>query len=190
MKIAIGIACNRQMQPKTVQSLLEMVANSDYELYFVIGSEGYTISENRAYIVAQARKNDCTHLFFVDDDMIFPKDTLKKLVEHGKDIIGIVAHSRMITEDTQVTLMDGKVLQKKDRPDKLFKVKAIGTGIMLINLEIFNKIDKPYFNTETHENGFTLMGEDSWFCRQAERKGIEIWCDPTIKILHIGDYNY
>ncbi len=183
IKIAIGIACNRQIQPKTVTSLLEMIAYSDYEFYFVIGAEGYTISENRTYIVAQARKNDCTHLLFIDDDMIFPPDTLKRLMEHKKEIIGTLYHSRKLPLTPTVTF-EGEI------PKELFKAKAVATGVMLIDLEIFNKIDKPYFDTETHESGWTLMGEDSWLCRQAEKKGIEIWCDPTITIKHIGEYLY
>ena len=184
-KIAIGMACNRQIQAKTVTSLLELITHSEYELYFVIGAEGYTISENRSYVVAQARQNKCTHLLFIDDDMIFPPDTLERLMKHEKEIIGTLYHSRKLPLTPTVTLLEGT-----EMPKELFKAKAVATGVMLINLDIFNKIDKPYFNTEVHENGFTLMGEDYWFCRQAERKGIDIYCDPTITIKHIGNYNY
>lgn len=187
IKIAIGMACNREIKPKTVESLLGLISYfyTDFDFYFVIAEEGYTISENRTYCVAQARQNNCDYLFFVDDDMTFPPDTLKRLIGHKKDIIGTVYHSRKLPLTPTVECLTGETIQKE-----LFRVKAVATGVMLINLDIFNKIDKPYFDTETHENGFTLMGEDSWFCRQAERKGIDIWCDPTIKIKHIGNYLY
>ena len=184
------MACNRQIKAQTVESLLNLVAYTHEDLYFVIGSQGYTLSENRTYCVAQARQNDCTHLLFIDDDMVFPRDTLDTLLAHGKDIVGTVASSRMITEGTHITLKNGETLQKKDVPDKLFQVKALGTAVLLINLSVFEKIDKPFFHTKTHENGFTLMGEDYWFCERAEEKEIEIWVDPKIKILHIGDMNY
>lgn len=191
MKIAIAMACNRGIQPKTVTSLLEMITYSDYEYYFVIATEGYTISENRAYCVAQARQNNCTHLLFIDDDMIFPKDTLEKLINHQKEIIGVVYHSRKFPPEPVVVLENGKVVKEKDLKSKeLLKCQHIGAGIMLIDLNVFNKIDKPYFNTETHESGFTLMGEDAWMCRQARKKGIDIYCDPQIHIKHIGNHNY
>lgn len=183
-KIAIGMACNRGIQPKTVTSLLELVAHSQVD-FFVIAEEGYTISENRAYCVAQARQNDCTHLLFIDDDMIFPPDTLEKLLAHSKEIVGTVYNSRRLPLSSTVECFEGEEIK-----DKLFKVKAVATGIMLINLKVFDKIDKPYFDMEHHESGWTIMGEDSWFCRQAERKGIEVWCDPTIHISHIGNYLY
>lgn len=183
-KVAIAMACNRGIQPKTVTSLLELVAHSKVD-FFVIAEEGYTISENRAYCVAQARQNDCTHLLFVDDDMIFPPDTLEKLLAHQKEIVGTLYHSRKLPLTPTVELLEGTEMQKE-----LFKVKAVATGIVLIDLKVFEKIDKPYFDMEHHESGYTTMGEDSWFCRQAERKGIGIWCDPTIHIKHIGNYNY
>jgi len=191
IKIAIGIPCNRQIKPKTVECLLDLVAHSkDVEFEFIIATEGYTISENRTYCAAMAKKQMCDYLLFIDDDMTFPPDTLESLYFHQKDIIGTVAHSRCISEDTHVMLKSGEVLQKKDRPDKVFQVKAIGTAVLLIKMSVFDEVDMPYFNTETHENGFTTLGEDYWFCRQAERKGIKIWCDPTIQIGHLGDYEY
>jgi len=34
------------------------------------------------------------------------------------------------------------------------------------------------------------VGEDVAFCQQAAEAGLEIWCDPTITLSHIGDYHY
>ena len=166
-KIAIGIPCNREFKPKTVESLLGLITYfySDFDFFFVVATQGYTISENRAYIVAQARQNECDYLLFVDDDMMFPPDTLQRLIKHDKDIVGIVSNSRKLPLTPTVECFKGQEIQKE-----LFKVKAVGGGIMLIKMDIFKKIDKPYFSTEVHENGFTLMGEDSWFCRQIEIK--------------------
>jgi hypothetical protein len=86
---------------------------------------------------------------------------------------------------------DGKVV-KKEIPKELFKCSAIATACMLIDMRVFDMIDKPYFWFEnlSRPGLDDFMGEDVWFCRQAERKGIGIWCDPTIKTGHIGDYIY
>src|SRR3990167_7699081 len=93
-KIALGLPTNRGFKPKTVLSLLNIEKVG--ELYPIIATEGYTISENRNYIVAQAIKAKCDYLLFVDDDMIFPPDTLKRLLAHGKDIIGVLSNSRKL----------------------------------------------------------------------------------------------
>lgn len=185
MKITIGIPCNRQIKSKTVLSLMELVAFSEYDFHFVIATEGYTISENRNYIVAQALKNGSSHLLFIDDDMVFPKDTLNRLLEHNKEIVGINAHSRCLPLIDTVEPLEGQEI-----PKQFAKVKAVGGGILLINLSIFDKINRPWFSTIVHPFGWTEMGEDSWFCREAEKSGYDIWCDPTIEIGHIGDFIY
>lgn len=189
-KICIGIPCNRAIRPKTVLSLLEMVAFSDYSYYFVIATEGYTISENRNYIATHAINNGCTHLLFIDDDMVFPPDTLERLLNHQKEIVGVVYHSRKFPPEPTVVLENGSVLKSENIPKEPMKCQHVGTGIMLIDLNVFKKIDRPWFTTETHETGWTLVGEDAFFCTQARNKGIEVWCDPTLDIKHIGDFLY
>jgi len=186
LKITVGIPTNRGVKAKTIFSLLEMVVFSKHIFHFVIATEGYTIAENRAYITTQALKNKSDYLLFCDDDMVFPPDTLERLLAHKKDVIGVASHSRCLPLKTTVQLLDGTV--SAEFPKELLEVKQVGTGIMLIDIKVFEKIDKPYFNTKSHENGFTLMGEDAWFCSQAKQAGFHIYCDGSLKIGHVGDY--
>lgn len=186
MKIAIGLLSNRGFKPQTVESLLNL--SVPYEKLVIMATQGYTISENRNYIAAQAIKNECTHLLFIDDDMVFPPDTLERLLADNKEIVGVVAHSRMESENTTVILEDGHILKNDAIPKELFKCQHIGTGVMLIDLRVFQKIQRPWFDTKAHETGWTMMGEDAWFCKRARNAGYEIWCDPLLSIGHIGDY--
>lgn len=193
IKIAIAVPTNRNIKSKTVKSLLEL--DCPFEKHVIIASEGYTISENRIYIAVQAMKNNCTHIFSVDDDMVFPPETLTKMIAHDKEVVGVVAHSRSLPPMPVVEFLDDeekstadRLLGKHDIPEELFEVKAVGGGVNLIKTEVFEKIEKPWYDTETHEFGMTKMGEDSWFCRQVRKAGITIYCDPTITIGHIGDY--
>ena len=189
-KIAIGIPCNRVIKPKTMQSLLELVHySSDIELFPIIATEGYTIAENRSYILAQAVKNGCDYLFFIDDDMVFPPNTLEQLLSHKKEVIGVPYYSRKLPRESVVVYEDGTEV-KGELPDDLFKCQHVGTGIMLIDLSIIKDLERPYFFMQTHEVGFTIMGEDAWFCQQVRKAGHKIWCDPNLEIKHIGDYVY
>jgi len=188
MKIAIGIPCNRQIKTKTVESLFNLIVPYGKEL--IVATEGYTISENRSYIVAQALSKNCTHLLFIDDDMVFPEDTFVRLLRHEKDVVGIKAHSRCSSPKATVELMDSTIPNFEETPSGLFQCRTVGAGVLLINLDIFKKIKRPWFNTETHEIGWTKMGEDSWFCRQARAVGVDIFCDASLEIGHIGDYIY
>ncbi len=199
IKILLGIPTNRLIKPKTVQSLLDMVAYSKVQYHIIVAQEGFTIAENRNYLAFQALKNNCTHLLFVDDDAVFPANSLEVLLAHNKDIVGLAYNSRTLPLTTNTALMDeqGNYMHpdtippwKAQMPDHVFKCYALGGGTLLINTKVFEVIDKPWFNFEIEETGKIKIGEDAWFCNQAKKKGYDIWCDPRIKTGHIGDYIY
>lgn len=181
-KILLGIPCNRQLRPYAVNCLLNLAKDQNIQKV-IFATEGYTISENRNYIVAQAKKEKVDYVLMIDDDMTFPPDLITRLLGRNKDIIGVLSHSRKLPLKPTVEPIE------EIKPD-LFQCKTIGGGVMLINMKVFEKIDKPYFDTETYDYGLTKVGEDSWFCHQATKRGYEIWCDPTLKIGHLGDYEY
>jgi hypothetical protein len=56
--------------------------------------------------------------------------------------------------------------------------------------QIFNKIEKPWFKFDMHEDGYMVEGEDAWFCSQAKKQGYKIYCDGTIPVGHLGDYEF
>jgi len=185
-KIAIGVPTNRGLRTKTAQSLLALVAHGGYEFYFVFATEGYTVAENRNYIAVQALNTECDYLLFVDDDMVFPPETLDCLMAHGKRIIGVASNSRILPLKHTVELPEGMT----ELPTALFQTKAVGCGVMLVDMAVFTEIERPWFGFKTFPTGQIARGEDAWFCDLAGDKEIEIWCDPTISIGHIGEYTY
>lgn len=195
MKIAIATLSNRGFSPKVVKSFMEL--ECPHEKMFIMAGDGYTISENRNYIAIQAIKNNCDYVLSIDDDQIFPPDTLTRLLKHDVDIVACkinakvfpIQHHVQLLDESHLTLQD-RMMGKIETPEELFECKAIGTGVILIKTEVFKKIELPWFSTETHENGMTKMGEDYWFCRQARNAGYKIYCDPTLQIGHIGHYIY
>jgi glycosyltransferase involved in cell wall biosynthesis len=199
MKVTIAIPTNRSVKPQTVESLLNMVSNSKYQIHVVVADKGYTTAENRNYSVVQAQKNNSDYLLFIDDDMVFPPDTLDVLIGNYKDIVGVASMSRVLPLSPTVGMMDkdGKYMTpefnpswKMKLPDDPFKAYFVGGGVLLIDMEVFKKLNKPYFKFESNEDGKVIEGEDGYFCRKAREAGLDVWCDPTLPIGHIGDYNY
>ena len=178
MKITIGLPTNRLIKPKTSLSLLELIDNK-HDYHFVISTRGYNTSENRNYIASQAVKNS-DYLFFIDDDMIFPPNTLDKLLARKKDIVGGVYMTKYDKQEPVVEYFDD------ERPKDLFKCKAIGTGMLLIKTDVFKKVPQPWFKYEWYPNGMVKRSHDWIFCEDARREGYDIWADPTLKIQHIG----
>ena len=182
-KIAIGIPTNRGLKAKMAESLLNLVANTEAEYHFILATEGYTIAENRNYIASQALKNNCEYLLMADDDMTFPANTLQKLLDTGKRIVGVLSYSRMLPLKPTVVPVD-KIT------NELFECKEVGGGVLLIDTKVFKEIKQPWFDVETHPFGMVKVGEDAYFCHKAREQGIKVWCLPTLQIGHLGEYNF
>ncbi len=182
-KITIASLSNRGFRPETVKSLLEL--NCPYEKEIVIATQGYHIAENRNFIATQAIINKSDYLLMVDDDMIFPPDTLERLLTHRKDVVGVAYKPRNDKKDIHIPL-DKTHIDNPDLPKEVFECEAVGTGVILINTKIFNFIDRPWFAFKSHETGYTMQGEDWMFCEQVRKARFKVWCDPTIDIKHIG----
>lgn len=187
-KITIAVPTNRGIRPKTAQCLADLILYSSklYDLHIVIAEEGYTIAENRNWIGAQAAQNGSDYLFMVDDDMIFTPDTLEQLLKNNKDICGVAFHPRTYK-------MDKKTLHEThyDRAQGgLQETDAVGTGIILIKMEVLLETKRPWFDFEYFDNGCVKKGEDWYFCHKAREFGFETWFDSTIKVGHLGEYEY
>lgn len=192
--ITLALCTNRGVKPKTVQALLELRG----DFMPLVAEQGYTIAENRNYAVIQAQKNNSSHILFIDDDMVFPFDTLERLLAHGREIVGVNSYSRILPLSSTVALLDENgglqrpedVAFPKPLPDKLFECFGVGAGVLLIDMEVFDVIEKPWFHFEALSSGKISIGEDGWFCMQARKAGFNIYCDPSLPIGHIGDFIY
>ncbi len=172
------------IKQETMMSLLNMVNGSKNELIIRLANGGITITENRNYLVAQALQNDCDYLFMCDDDMVFPSRTLETLIGHDKDICGVYYHARRVPLAHTVEMFD-------EAPQgDLYKVKALGGGIMLIKTKVLLNMPQPWFDTEEYSTGMAKVAEDNWFCYEAGKAGFEVWCDSSLDIKHVGDYLY
>ena len=72
------------------------------------------------------------------------------------------------------------------------KVWRVGTGVMLIKLSVFDKLEQPWFPVEWNPALNDYTGEDWAFCAALERAGIPIHIDAGLsrEIGHVGDFRY
>lgn len=170
---------------------MELVARGGYDFHIVIAEEGYTVAENRNYIATKAVNNGSEFLLMTDDDMTFEPETLDKLVANDKDICGVAYHPR--TETGQITkyLDETHAIRLEETDDPKYKMTfecyATGTGVVLIRCSAFLKVPRPWFMFEYHETGQCKLGEDWYFCIKAKEHGIKTWCDPRVKVGHLGE---
>ena len=192
-KIIIGIPTTGSIKSKTALSLLETIRqNKDLDIIPVFQHGGF-VAENRAKIVGVAQMMLASHLFFVDHDVVFSADTLPRLLAHDKGIVGCMYNYRKLPLQTTTKFFNekGETVNEIDKiPDELFEVAAFGMGCSLIKMSVFTSLEKPYFPMEQNEEGDRVLSEDVGFYEKARDKGYKVYCDPTIKIGHIGDYIY
>ncbi len=186
MKVTILIPANKPIRPKTVKSLADMIAVSPYEFLTILAEEGYTPSEKRNYGIVQSLNNNCDFTLFIDDDMVFPPETLKTLISRDKDIIGGLYYIKHEPLMPVVELEEGQFISLVEP----FRCKGTGAGLMLVKNPVLRKIAPPWFDTKVNEFGQTIIGDSYWFCDKVREREFEIWNDPTLKIGHLGEYTY
>lgn len=158
---------------------------------------GYAAA-NRNHAVEAAKRNKSSHLMFIDNDMTFPSSGIQRLIDADKDIIGGMYNARGTTEGkvvSTVKMIDPKIdpnqgkIYTTEFPAQLFKCWGMGTGFMLINMQVFDKLERPYFVSGETPNG-EAWTEDIYFCQMAHKAGINTWVSPSIKIGHLGIKEY
>ena len=146
----------------------------------------------KSSIVAQARNNGveiargfgADYIFFLDSDMLFPSTALFRLLLHRKDIVGATYTKRVAPFEILGTkLAEQPAVLSGD----LLEMQRIPTGCLLIKMDVFEKLSKPYFRFDVDAQG-SIVGEDYVFCDRAREAGFRIWCDAVMsrEIGHIG----
>jgi len=144
------------------------------------------IARNR--IVKVAKEQKCTHILFLDADMTFPTDVIPKLLKHNVDIAcGLYKQRNEPHKYALFRIKKGEYI-RPEIEEGLMKVDAAGTGCMLINMKLFDKIDFPWFDYRQYRRSKTkYFTEDIWFCKKAREKGFKIYVDTDVKCGHIID---
>lgn len=157
------------------------------------------ICANRNYGVAEFLKGSASHLLMLDADMIFPADTLERLLAHPVDVVG--ASYSMRAEPRIMTHRD--LEDSSELPplgyyeNNLYEIRRMGMGCVLIRREVLEALDaslpieSPFFQVE-YRGRTAHTSEDNVFCDRIRAAGFSIYCDVDLsyKIRHIGLHRY
>jgi hypothetical protein len=127
-------------------------------------------------------------LWFMDDDHVFDRDTLFRLLDRNVDIVQPLVSTRKPPYRPYGYRWNGQDHESFDWshiPNTgLMEVDAVGCGGMLIRRHVLDAIADPWF-----EEGHTSpehLGEDLWFCKKAREAGFKIYVDTDVQIGHMG----
>lgn len=155
------------------------------------------LPKSRQGIVEDALTEDCTHLLFVDSDQTFPADLVHRMAKRGLPVIGCNVATKIIPSSPTARLRDpkwpgGKPLFTDPESKGVVEVWRLGCGVMLLNLEVFKTMPKPWFSITWNAAMNDFTGEDWYFCEQLEKAGHKIYVDQDIskEIGHLGQLEF
>jgi hypothetical protein len=165
----------------------------------LLSSRGSILPRSRKDMVKQMLEMKGTHLLFVDSDQKFPLDTLHRLLKHDKDIIGANIATKKIPSTPTARgapdeggRPDGKLVFTDEDSHGIQEVWRLGTGVMLIKREVFEKIGYKCFEVRWVEEIQDYRGEDWAMCEAMQAAGYKIYIDHDLSnvVKHVGDYEY
>lgn len=188
VRVVIGMPATETMKAKTAHAIGCLALHSADKILDFLMIQSCDIAANRTWLVRQAIAKGATHILFIDTDMLFPSDSLDQLLARGKDIIAANYHKRQFPLQ-KVAAYFSDTEESETEP---FKVGIAGTGFMLINLEVFKnpELDKNWFSFGRNALGEQVIGEDGWMCNTVRAAGYDVWVDPVIKVLHLGEFGF
>lgn len=196
-KIHISIPTLTDIKAETVASILAWSQKTHLEYTFGIQKNTY-IHAARNKSIWDAVNQKATHLMFIDADMDFPNDGIERLLSRQLDIVGGLYFGRVRPNPVvkvKHSKLNGLANPASVPETDLQEVLAVGTGFMLINMDVFKKLEPPFFfHAEPEEFGLdpvpfphNELGEDVAFCLKARSAGFKVWVDTTIELGHIGE---
>lgn len=190
-RLNVGICVpmrNRYVHNKFVASLMTLLKPGVGQF---IDSVGSVIHESRNLLVEKALELECTHVLFIDDDMIFPPEALVKLLEHDVDIVCGLAFRRLPPYDPVIFKQHvNDILATEKIKQGLVEIDACGSAFILIKRRVFDKMPNPWYKWGDTSLGIYVesggLGEDLSFSLRAKRMGFKVYCDTDLIITHLG----
>lgn len=210
-QVAVAIPCAQVVEPRAMQSMMAVMTyamSKGIEVAEIGVTERQMIDAARNDLAAAFLTTPIEWIFWMDSDMLFPKETLVELfkVAEEKDaklVTGVYyqrkGNNLPVLWTRDVKLANGDIAAANDlkykenkyvgaftfpHPDKKepFPVHAAGFGCVLAHRSVFEKMDKPYFRFLHRQ-----CSEDFYFFVNAKELGYTLWAVPALDLGHLGD---
>lgn len=200
------------IHPKVVQSWigLSRPINQKFGMYFVAGDEvGVAYNRGIEFIIGHKDYGKFSYIMTLEDDNIVPASAVYLLLEaigRGYDAVGglyFMKNSMAVPmafgvpdrmdeggnlDMMPVDVTDALLAAEKNEPGAVIEVNGIACGCTLWSMDLFRKIDPPWFQTWTKfrdDGAVEVVSQDIDFCRKAKARGARFAVDTRCKVGHI-----
>ena len=195
MSIVIAIPCMDTVKTGFMASLVNM-DKPEGTLLFI--QENTLIYDARNIISSVAITQGFDRVLWLDSDMRFDPDLMERLnadMDQGRDFVSGLyctrkppcvpcVYSAIRYGETE----DGFVSERDpitEIPKGVFEIAGAGFGGVMTSVKLLKAVWEKYGQPFAP---LYRLGEDLSFCYRASQLGFKLWCDPDIKLGHIGNY--
>lgn len=204
VKVAVGIPSMGMWHADFALNLMHLIlAFNKYRLegfdeqeLQVVHVRGSILPKQRLEIVRHAQSMNADYLLWLDCDHTFPAHLLHKLISDKKEVVAINCVTKSTPSSPTARLQDDGVVYGVPcfswPGKKLEQVWRIGTGVMLVDMKVYERTGPKIFDMYFREEVDNYQGEDWTMCEAFEKAGAEIWVDHelSLQVGHIGNLEY
>jgi hypothetical protein len=189
MKVLLAIPSATGYIPLEIMAaIMSQEMPEDTELAFAF-TKRVMIDKARSDLAEQAIKIGADYIWFVDDDTIPPRDSLRKMLELAKDITGNPVLDR--NGEGHIALKEHDFSDIKEFKETR-EVGYCGMSNTLVKVDVVKAVKKEFskpfqFTIIKHKGELLDTGEDLTFCYRAKLLGFKVWAMHDICPIHIGN---
>jgi hypothetical protein len=145
------------------------------------------LSKNREEAVEHMLQSGRTHILFIDSDMVFPRDTLRRLMSHDLPFVAANCTSREFPPNPTALDFNGKRVISKGKTG-LEVVRQVGLAVALIRRDALMKLPAPRFLMDWIPQVKGYCGEDVYFSQLLNVEGFQVVIDHDLsnEVGHVG----
>lgn len=208
-KVFVALPVYGGLDPFFSQALIKLIHSAPFEMALRMNPGDSLVSRSRNTLTADFLESDCTHLLFIDTDLVFSGEQIQRLLEHDVDIVGGFYPKKQ--EGPIEWVCNACLPPQPVLPNGLQEVRYMGTGFLLVKRTVFElMIDRLGRNIgykpdhrDRREHDFWAVGpyhypdgscrylsEDWMFCQRALDLGFTVWGDTRVVLKHVGQAVY
>lgn len=212
-RVLIGTPAYRsQIDLDYLHSVMDFFRSGIRFSLLTIGNESLITRARNTIVSAFYHSTSFTHLFFLDADVGIEGASLRRLLEHRRDVIGAPVPLKTLREGGERIYNYNRVIEAGS--DGVLRVKFLGTAAMLLSraaverlveaakargdvYELRNDDVKAPSGQPPQYDVFKVgvqdgdyLSEDFWICQSLRDLGVEIYVDPTIRTRHSGPHRF
>ncbi len=209
-RVFVALPIYWNVDPLFFQCFLKFMKEHQCEIVVDIAIGDSAVGRCRNDLTRRFLESECTHMMFIDTDLVFSAAQVSRLLSHDVDLIGGFYPKK---QEGPLNWVCNAIENPEYTESGLVTVKYMGTGFMLIKRRVFELMIQHYGPqisyvrdgdpTKTVEHDFWHMGtyqykdgsrrylsEDWWFCQKWLDLGGKVWADRHVILKHSGSALY